>query len=121
MRSKEVEEAINNLNFIVVTDIYDNEVSIDKTKVINEYNQSLGIALDYIRKLEEKIEECTDTGAKIISTAYIKNNFIHKDKIREKKQWYKETIKHLGNDGAELDMKEIYEHKIDLCDELLGG
>ena len=54
MRSKEeVDGAINNLNFIVVTDIYDNEVSIDKTKVINEYNQSLGIALDYTRKLEE--------------------------------------------------------------------
>lgn len=65
MRSKEVDRAINNLNFIVVTDIYDNEVSIDKTKVINEYNQSLGIALDYIRKLEQlpnrirdKIKEC---------------------------------------------------------------
>ena len=53
MRSKEVEKAINDLNFIVVTDIYDNEVSIDKTKIINEYNQSLGIALDYIRKLEQ--------------------------------------------------------------------
>lgn len=53
MRSKEVDDAINDLNFIVVTDIYDNEVSIDKNKIINEYNQSLGIALDYIKKLEQ--------------------------------------------------------------------
>lgn len=53
MRSKEVEKAINDLLYIVVTDIYDNEVNIDKTKVINEYNQSLRIALDYIEELEK--------------------------------------------------------------------
>ena len=53
MRSKEVEEAINDLMFIVVTDIYDNEVRIDKTKVINGYNQSVGTVLDYIKELEQ--------------------------------------------------------------------
>lgn len=54
MRSKEVDEAINDLMYIVVTDIYDNEVRIDKTKVINEYNQSVGTVLDYIKELEKR-------------------------------------------------------------------
>ena len=75
MRSKEVEEAINDLMFILVTDIYGNEVRIDKTKIIKEYNESVGTVLDYVRELEEKIEVCTDTGARIISTEFIKNNY----------------------------------------------
>ena len=66
MRSKEVDEAINNLNFIVVTDIYDNEVYIDKNKIINEYNQSLGIALDYIRKLEQLPNKIRDKMKEIL-------------------------------------------------------
>ena len=53
MRSKEVDDAINDLMFIVVTDFYDNDVRIDKTKVINGYNQSVGTVLDYIKELEQ--------------------------------------------------------------------
>lgn len=53
-------EAINNLNFIVVTDIYDNEVNIDKTKIINEYNQSVGIVLNLIQKQEKIIDYSID-------------------------------------------------------------
>lgn len=48
-------KAINNLKFIIVTDIYDNEVRIDKTKIINEYNESVGIVLNLISKLQTEI------------------------------------------------------------------
>lgn len=57
MLSDEEKKAINDLNFIIVTDIYDNEVSIDKTKIINEYNKSVGIALNLIKKQSIEIEE----------------------------------------------------------------
>ena len=52
----EAEKAINNLNFIIVTDVYDNEVRIDKTKVVNEYNESVGIVLQQLTKQEKMIE-----------------------------------------------------------------
>ena len=52
----ESEEAINNLNFIIVTDVYDNEVRIDKTKIVNEYNESVGIVLQHLTKQEKMIE-----------------------------------------------------------------
>lgn len=53
--TKEQEEAINNLMFIVVIDVYDNEVRIDKTKVINEYNHSVGIVLDMLKEKDKEI------------------------------------------------------------------
>ena len=58
--NNEEKKAINNLNFIIVTDIYDNEVSIDKTKVINEYNESVGIVLNLIQKQEKAIDKMTE-------------------------------------------------------------
>ena len=81
MRSKEVEKAINDLMFIVVTDIYDNEVSIDKTKVINEYNQSVGTVLDYIKELEKDVKDAMDGYQDLGKEVCF--NFISKDKIRE--------------------------------------
>lgn len=56
MLSEEEKKAINNLNFIVVTDIYDNEVSINKTEMVNEYNHSVGIVLNLITKLQKENE-----------------------------------------------------------------
>ena len=56
MFSEEEKKAMNNLNFIVVTDIYDNEVSINKTEMINEYNHSVGIVLNLITKLQKEVE-----------------------------------------------------------------
>ena len=56
MLSEEEKKAMNNLNFIVVTDIYDNEVSINKTEMINEYNHSVGIVLNLITKLQKEVE-----------------------------------------------------------------
>lgn len=55
--SEEEKKAVNNLNFIVVTDIYDNEVSINKTEMVNEYNHSVGIVLNLITKLQKEKEE----------------------------------------------------------------
>ena len=55
--SEEEKEAINNLNFIIVTDVYDNEVKIDKTKIVNEYNESVGIVLNLISNLQKENEE----------------------------------------------------------------
>lgn len=60
MRSKEVEKAINDLMFIVVKDIYCNEIRIDKTKIIKEYNESVSTVLDYVRELEEKNYEANN-------------------------------------------------------------
>ena len=82
MRSKEVEKAINDLMFIVVTDIYDNEVSIDKTKVINEYSQSVGTVLDYIKELEKDVKDAMDGYQDLGKEVYF--NFISKDKIKDK-------------------------------------
>ena len=82
MRSKEVDDAINDLMFIVVTDIYDNEVRIDKTKVINEYNQSVGTVLTYISDLEKENkmwQEYKERLDKLDS-----KDFIFKQEIRDK-------------------------------------
>lgn len=55
--SEEEKEAINNLNFIIVTDVYDNEVKIDKTKIVNKYNESVGIALNLISNLQKELDK----------------------------------------------------------------
>lgn len=76
MRTKEVEEAINQLivdkNFVLAG---------CSTAIIDINN--IETVLSYIEELEDKIETCTDNGTKIISTAFIKHNFIPKDKIRD--------------------------------------
>lgn len=61
MLSEEEKNAINNLNFIVVTDIYDNEVNINKTEIVNEYNHSVGIVLNLITNLQKENEELKAT------------------------------------------------------------
>ena len=68
-------KAINNLNFIVVTDIYDNEVSIDKTKIINEYNESVGIVLNLVKNLISENKELKE------ENRYLKSKI---DEFREK-------------------------------------
>ena len=82
MRSKEVEQAINNLMFTVVTDIYDNEVSINKTKVINEYSQSVGTVLTYIEEVEKERDGIYADYQDLGKEVYF--NFISKDKIKDK-------------------------------------
>lgn len=57
--SKEEKKAINDLLYIVVTDIYDNEVRIDKTKEVNEYNHSVGMVLNLIKKQQAELENIT--------------------------------------------------------------
>ena len=61
-------KAINNLNFIVVTDIYGNEVSIDKTKIINEYNESVGIVLNLVKTLIAENKELKDSNVELATT-----------------------------------------------------
>ena len=86
MRSKEVEEAIKDLKFIVVTDIYGNEVRIENLSVktllsyIEELEQLPNKIRDKIKELEEDIEE---------SKRMIKNA-TDED---EKKWWQEELIK----------------------------
>lgn len=55
--SEEEKKAINNLNFIVVTDVYDNETRINKTEIVNEYNHSVGTVLNLIEKQQAEIEK----------------------------------------------------------------
>lgn len=55
--TKEQEKAIDDLNHIIVTDIYDNEVSIDKTKVVSEYNNSVKTVLNLIQTQQKEIEK----------------------------------------------------------------
>lgn len=81
-------KAINNLNFIVVTDIYGNEVSIDKTKIINEYNESVGIVLNLVKtliaenkELKEKIKEINEEYN--AEQKYEMENTIPKSKVEE--------------------------------------
>lgn len=117
MLSDEEKKAINNLNFIIVTDIYDNEVSIDKTKIINEYNESVGIVLNLIRKQSKEIEELKDDRKKY-AEEYIHNNpWLYKQlnenyilrvesEQKERKAWIKGT-----NDADELCNKK-WEDKI---------
>lgn len=109
MRSKEVEEAINDLMFIVVTDIYGNKIRID--------NKSVGTVLDYIKELENgQVEK---TNFKIAELEYklvelqkekqqvlddyqdlgkdLANNFISKEVIREKIEEYRNKRNKLAN------------------------
>ena len=55
--TEDEKKAINNLNFIIVTDVYDNEVRINKTEVVNEYNESVGIVLNLIQKQDTEINK----------------------------------------------------------------
>lgn len=52
--------------------------------LLEKYIEAIENILNYIKELEEKIEVCTDTGARLISTEFIKNNFINKQVIRDK-------------------------------------
>jgi len=92
MLSDEEKKAINDLNFIIVTDIYDNEVSIDKTKIINEYNESVGVVLNLIKKQSKEIEELNKENTRqheLIGNIHKK----WKDKIKAKIEEYEEKIK----------------------------
>ena len=84
-------KAINNLNFIIVTDIYGNEVSIDKTKIINEYNESVGIVLNLVKTLiaenkemKEEIEELKKYEKYYEEMEEVNKKFIAVDKIKAK-------------------------------------
>ena len=85
MLSDEEKKAINNLNFIIVTDIYDNEASIDKTKIINEYNESVGIVLNLIKKQFKEIEELKTINQmqKYRIEVIDERELISKDKLKE--------------------------------------
>lgn len=72
--SEEEKEAINNLNFIVVTDIYDNEVNIDKTKIINKYNESVGVVLNLIQKQDKIIDKFSKALVNCVGTCPIDYN-----------------------------------------------
>ena len=112
MLSDEEKKAINNLNFIIVTDIYDNEVSIDKTKIINEYNESVGIVLDLIRKQSKEIEELKviNQMQKYRIEVIDERELISKDKIKakieelenQKRQWIEDR------DNKHKDSEIIY-------------
>ena len=116
MLSDEEKKAINNLNFIIVTDIYDNEVSIDKTKIINEYNESVGIVLNLIRKQSKEIEELKDFITKLQETkdrldSYDKENTLEIEKL-------KKEIEELKKDKLELINKNHVVHLKDVEKEL---
>lgn len=98
MRSKEVEKAINDLMFIVITDIYGNEIRIDKTKIINEYNQSVGTVLDYIKELENGEVEKTnlkiaELECKLVELQKEIENSVSKDKVKEQIEWLENDIR----------------------------
>ena len=120
MLSDEEKKAINNLNFIIVTDIYDNEVSIDKTKIINEYNESVGIVLDLIRKQSKEIEELKviNQMQKYRIEVIDERELISKDKIKakieelenQKRQWIEDR------DNKHKDSEIIYAIEVLKCD-----
>ena len=91
--NNEEKKAINNLNFIIVTDVYDNEVSIDKTKIINEYNESVGIVLNLIENQEKEIERLKE---------YIKENKIYKKNLFEAYEEQEKEIERLKKDNINL-------------------
>lgn len=120
MLSEEEKRAMNNLNFIVVTDIYDNEVSINKTKMINEYNHSVGIVLNLITKLQKENEELKQENKRI---KYFSSNLFIGDYIP--KQVVKDKIKEIEEDKEcyyydwfleELDIEKT----INILEKILG-
>ena len=117
MRSKEVEDAINDLMFIVVTNIYDNEVRIDKTKVINEYNQSVGTVLDYIKTLEK---ENLGLLTRLRADSVIDRDNYWRDKIRDKIKELEEERRKI--ESSPYDKWDLYKviGKISVLKELLG-
>ena len=117
MRSKEVEEAINDLTFIVITDIYGNEVRIDKPKVINGYNQSVGTVLDYIEELEKENKYLRD------ENNIYKNETVSKNKIRDKLIELAKKLTEPNDDRWEKDDNAYYEKikaQIRVLKEIIG-
>ena len=100
MLSDEEKKAINNLNFIIVTDIYDNEVSIDKTKIINEYNESVGIVLNLIRKQSKEIEELKKDKLELIN----KNHVVH---LKDVEKELREMRKEIDTKNAEIECLNV--------------
>ena len=73
------EESIKGLK----EDIYNLKNFLTDTEK-EKWQEAIDTALNYIEELEEKIKVCTDTGAKLIDTKFIKNDYIPKQKIRKK-------------------------------------
>lgn len=102
---------------------YDESVEI-KGVSVGEEMRILDTVLNYIEELEEKIKVCTDTGAKLIDTKFIKNNYIPKQKIRDKiEELEKQRIKMERDDiGVGFTLGENWsnlKNKIKVLKELL--
>lgn len=83
---------------------------------------AIDTALNYIEELEEKIKVCTDTGAKLIDTKFIKNNYIPKQKVRDKIEELEkqEKIELKGMKGQDrYFVKQVYQYKKQVLEELL--
>lgn len=124
-------KAINNLNFIVVTDIYGNEVSIDKTKIINEYNESVGIVLNLVKTLMAENKELKERNKRQQENLKITNKkiaaqrgqlmmlnkaYIPKSKVEE----LIEEVKEDENPSISSFQEYAQEYAIDKLQSLLG-
>ncbi len=113
--SEEEKKAISDLSYIIVTDIYDNEVSIDKTKVINEYNHSVGVVLNLIQKQQKEIEhlkelnkhQSNDITRAVNYTFELNKEIEKKDKIIDEMA---ETLRYYNG------VEQIQEFCIDICE-----
>ena len=110
------EEAIEKIKLSKNTFLFGREQTIVNIKEIDT-------VLNYIEELEEKIKVCTDTGAKLISTKFIKNNFIPKQKIRDKiEELEEEDLEIYDTDSEDLIIAK-YEQRavLDFAQQLLNN
>lgn len=144
--TEEENKAIEDLKDILkywqtIVDIEDDterEIEMNMYSEEMPFNQ-LKVAINLIEKQAKEIEErkseretflkwlsftCKELGISedtpiIDLLQEIKENYISKDKIRKKLNWYEDTCKRLSKSGIELDMYERYQGAIELGEELL--
>lgn len=116
MRSEEVEEAINQLKEDVNIIIYGNQIFEDRTTCEKD---DLKTVLSYIEELEKKIERFNNE----LDLDYVDNNFVSKDKIRDKIKELEEKYVELSKNKSSSEKAELnheYIEKRSLLESLLG-
>lgn len=83
----------------------------ENANVLNKkYCQALENIIQENKELKEKAKNTMDL---------IGANYIHKNKVKEKIEWYEEACKHLSKNGIDLDKYDQYQGAIEALQELL--
>lgn len=103
---------------------YDNLIMLRYFTMEKEDKDSIGIIIKFIEKQQKEIEDLKDVQQQIcneelLTQEYVQNNYIRKDKIREKMKHYQELYKE-DNSPNDFLIGQNLLSKLSALQELLG-